>query len=99
MAISKSTPTLTPRAAASGRSTAKPCVTRLRTAFASLTTKPSNPHCPRSTSVNSQRLPDAGIPLRSMYAVITLPAPAASAAWNGGKYTFHSSASDRLTSS
>ena len=44
-------------------------------------------------------VPGPGIPLRSMYAVITLPAPAARAAWNGGKYTFQSSESDRLTSS
>ena len=36
-------------------------------------------------SLNSQRLPVAGIPLRSMYAVMTLPAPASSAARNGGK--------------
>ena len=68
-----STPALIARAAASVRSAAKPWVTRFRTALASLTTKPSNPHVSRSTSVNSQRLPDAGTPLRSMYAVITLP--------------------------
>ena len=57
-----STPALTARAAASLRSAAKPWVTRFRTALASLTTKPSNPHVSRSTSVNSQRLPDAGTP-------------------------------------
>ena len=55
-----STPTLTARAAASLRSAAKSWVTRLRTALASLTTKPSNPQVSRNTSVNSHRLPDAG---------------------------------------
>jgi hypothetical protein len=71
----------------------------LRTALASLTTKPSKPSKPRSTSVNSHRLPVAGMPLKSMYPVITLPAPASTAAANGGRTTFHSSESDTLTSS
>ena len=85
MAISRSTPAVTPRAPASARSAAKRCVRRLRTALASLTTNPSKPHCSRSTSENSHRLPEAGMPFRLMYAPITLPAPAATAAWNGGK--------------
>jgi hypothetical protein len=99
MAISMSTPAARARAAASGGSAARPWVTRLRTTLASLTTKPPNPHASRSTSVKSQRLAAAGTPLRFMYAVITFPAPASTAALNGGKITFQSSWSDRLTSS
>ena len=68
-------PASTARAPASVRSAAKPWVTRFRTALASLTTKPSKPQVSRSTSVNSHRLPVAGMPLRSMYAVMMLPAP------------------------
>ena len=84
-AISRSTPAATPRAPASARSAAKRWVTRFRTALASLTTNPSNPHWPRSTSLNSHWLAEAGMPFRLMYADITLPAPAAIAASNGGK--------------
>ena len=60
MAISRSTPAVSARAAASARSVAKPWVTRLRTALASLTTNPPKPHAWRSTSVNSHRLAEAG---------------------------------------
>ena len=59
-------PAFTARAPASARSAAKPWVTRLRTAFASLTRKPWKPQPSRSTSSSSQWLPVAGIPLRSM---------------------------------
>ncbi len=83
--ISRSTPTLTPRAPASARSRAKPWVLRLCTACASLTTKPSKPQVLRSTWSKSQALPVAGTPLRSMYAVMMLPAPASTAALNGGR--------------
>ena len=85
IAISMSRPASIARAAASGRSAAKPWVSRLRAALASLTTNPSKPQRSRSTSVKSQRLPVAGMPLSVMYAVITLPAPASTAARNGGK--------------
>jgi hypothetical protein len=87
------------RTPASVRSAANPWVSRFRTAFASLTTNPWKPQVSRSTSVNNQWLPEAGIPFRSMYAVMMFPAPASTAARNGGRYTFHSSAPERFTSS
>jgi hypothetical protein len=59
-----------------------------------------NSHFSRRTAVNNHRLADAG------YAVEILVgghhvagARGGEQAWNGGKYTFHSSSSDRLTSS
>ncbi len=65
-AISMSRPALGARAPASAGSAAKCWVSSDLTALASLTTKPSKPHSSRSTSVSSQRFPDAGTPLRSM---------------------------------
>ena len=66
MIISRSSPALMPRAAASVRSRAKCWVTSECTALASETTKPLKPNAPRSTSVSSHLLPEAGTPLRSM---------------------------------
>jgi len=99
MHISMSRPAFTARAPASARSRAKCWVTIERTALASETTKPSKPNAPRSTSVSSQRLPDAGTPFRSMYAPMMLAAPASTAARNGGRWTFQSSESEISASS
>ena len=99
MHISMSRPADTARAPASVRSRAKCWVSMDRTALASETTNPSKPNASRSTSVSSQRLPDAGTPFRSMYAPMMFAAPASTAARNGGRWTFQSSESEMSESS
>ena len=67
IAISMSTPAFTARAPASVRSAAKPCVDEVADRVGVADHEPLEaPASPRSTSVNSQRLPVAGMPLRSM---------------------------------
>ena len=59
----------------------------------SLTTSPSKPHSSRRTWVRRNRLAVAGIPFRSLNEVITVAAPASSAALKGGRCTLRSSPS------
>jgi len=72
---------------------ANPCVTRLPTANASLTTKPLKPNSLRRISCSRWSFPLAGTSLRSMYALITVPAPVSTPARKGARYTFCRSSS------
>jgi hypothetical protein len=95
-AMSMSTPASTASIAESVSPAVRPCTASWRIESQSLTTKPSKPHSARSTSRSRNRLAVAGTPLRSLKEVMTLTAPAASAARNGGRYTLRSSFSGML---
>ena len=83
--ISISTPTLAALQATSLRSTPKPWAIISPIEFQSVTTRPSKPHSPRSTSWRMKALPVDGTPSLSLNEVISVIAPALTAASNGGR--------------
>ena len=79
LTISMSTPALSARVETVCRLPI-PCSTISEIPVKSVTTKPLNPHCLRSTFVISQWLAVAGTPSTSLKEAITLPTPAWTAA-------------------
>ena len=85
--MSISTPAFRARADTSCKSPI-PCSIISLIPVKSVTTKPSNPHCLRSTSVINHLLAVAGTPSTSLNEAITLPTPASTAALYGYMYSF-----------
>ena len=83
--ISISTPAFTALQATSLRSVPKPWDTISPIEFQSVTTSPSKPHSPRSTSLRMKVLPVEGTPSLSLNDVIRVWAPALTAASKGGR--------------
>ena len=92
-----STPASRARRPASAREAATPCAWSSATEVQSLTTNPANPHSPRSTVSNSQRLTVLGTPAMSLNDVMMLPTPASTAALKGDRYTSLSARSETST--
>ena len=80
-----STPAAIDFTATSGRSFAYPWSIISDIEFQSLTTKPLKPHSSRSTWRSRNSLPEEGTPLISLNEVMTVAAPASTAALKGGR--------------
>ena len=83
--MSMSTPARKLLRAAVASSSAMPWSMISRTAVQSLTTNPRKPHSFRSTCVSVKAFAVEGTPFSELKADMSVPAPASTAAWKGGR--------------